>query len=472
LPATAHAHPLRESRPCLLVRGPPQGPLARLSDSAFPVHGHRRAHVICLATPRPSVGSDSDSEYGSRPSKKRKKRPSESDFRISSRSSKVPNYKEEGEDFGFDDDDVIAYPQQVNVPVVAADGAEEHEIEVVIKHQRDEDRMDDPEDVWTDNIRFHIKWKNYSHLHNTDELYEFLKKCRGFKRVENYITKHKNWLAHFNSPLVSLEDKEQMAVERERILEDCETYKTVERIVTEKVEQGVTKYFCKWNGLNYEQATWEEADEVSVIAREQIEAYQDREKRGLFPARSENYTPTRRPPFAQIVGDPDFVAVTANQLKDFQLTGLNWLAYLWHGGQNGILADEMGLGKTVQSVVYLSYLFHRMRQLGPFLVIVPLSTIPAWQATFTNWAPDLDVITYMGNSRARSIIRHYEFGQTGGNRKPQLKFNVLLTTYELVLKDAPDLSNIKWQALAVDEVRGLFSVSRCGGLTLCCRLIA
>ena len=34
------------------------------------------------------------------------------------------------------------------------------------------------------------------------------------------------------------------------------------------------------------------------------------------------------------------------QLKDFQLTGLNWLAYCWSRKENGILADEMGLGKT------------------------------------------------------------------------------------------------------------------------------
>lgn len=34
------------------------------------------------------------------------------------------------------------------------------------------------------------------------------------------------------------------------------------------------------------------------------------------------------------------------ELKDFQLTGLNWLGYIWSRGENGILADEMGLGKT------------------------------------------------------------------------------------------------------------------------------
>ena len=57
---------------------------------------------------------------------------------------------------------------------------------------------------------------------------------------------------------------------------------------------------------------------------------------------------------------------------------------------------QMGLGKTVQSVSYLSYLFHNLRQYGPSLVVVPLSTLPAWQMQFKNWAPDLNVIAYMG----------------------------------------------------------------------------
>lgn len=33
--------------------------------------------------------------------------------------------------------------------------------------------------------------------------------------------------------------------------------------------------------------------------------------------------------------------------------------------------------------------------------------------------------------------------------------NALLTTYELILRDAKELGDIKWQVLAVDEVRTL-----------------
>lgn len=107
----------------------------------------------------------------------------------------------------------------------------------------------------------------------------------------------------------------------------------------------------------------------------------------------------------------------------------------------------MGLGKTVQTCSFLSYLFHEQQQYGPFLVVVPLSTLPAWQSQLAQWAPELNVIAYIGNGPSRQIIRDYEFGSA-----KKLKFNVLLTTYEFALKDRSELGAIKWQYLAVDEV--------------------
>jgi len=106
------------------------------------------------------------------------------------------------------------------------------------------------------------------------------------------------------------------------------------------------------------------------------------------------------------------------------------------------------IAQTVQTVAFISYLFHEMQQYGPFLVIVPLSTITAWQTQFQAWAPDMNVITYIGTATAREVIRTYEFGLS----HKKLRMNVLLTTYELTLRDAKELGDIKWQVLAVDEV--------------------
>src|SRR5690242_7000470 len=112
----------------------------------------------------------------------------------------------------------------------------------------------------------------------------------------------------------------------------------------------------------------------------------------------------------------------------------------------------MGLGKTVQTISWLSYLFHTAEIYGPFLVVVPLSTLGNWQREFARWAPDLNIIAYVGDSKSREFIREYEFylpntGQSGGRR---VKFNALLTTYELILKDRRELGTIRWAYLAVD----------------------
>ena len=82
---------------------------------------------------------------------------------------------------------------------------------------------------------------------------------------------------------------------------------------------------------------------------------------------------------------------------------------------------------------------------------MPLSTITAWQSQFATWAPDLHVVTYIGSATARSVARQYEFGPS----VKKLKMNVLLTTYEITLRDVKELGEIKWQMLMVDEVRGL-----------------
>lgn len=80
-----------------------------------------------------------------------------------------------------------------------------------------------------------MKWQGYSHLHDTWDKYEYLKRFKGFKRVENYIKGpfaiQRRILA---DPATSREDLEALQIEKERQAEQLEGYQQVERIIAER----------------------------------------------------------------------------------------------------------------------------------------------------------------------------------------------------------------------------------------------
>ena len=69
-----------------------------------------------------------------------------------------------------------------------------------------------------------------------------------------------------------------------------------------------------------------------------------------------------------------------------------------------ILADEMGLGKTIQTIGMLAILYNTYQLYGPFLIVVPLSTVVAWQREFERWCPEMNVVIYLGDVNSRNIV--------------------------------------------------------------------
>jgi len=129
-------------------------------------------------------------------------------------------------------------------------------------------------------------------------------------------------------------------------------------------------------------------------------------------------------------------------LKEYQVKGLQWMISLYNNNLNGILADEMGLGKTIQTISLITYLIEKKFQNGPFLVIVPLSTLTNWNLEFEKWAPSVTRVVYKGPPLARKQQQ---------DKLRQGRFQVLLTTYEYIIKDRPILSKIKWFHMIIDE---------------------
>jgi chromodomain-helicase-DNA-binding protein 1 len=66
----------------------------------------------------------------------------------------------------------------------------------------------------------------------------------------------------------------------------------------------------------------------------------------------------------------------------------------------------MGLGKTIQSIAFLSNLINSYSVWGPFLLVVPLSTIAAWQKEFSLWSPDINLVVYLGDALSRKKVMH------------------------------------------------------------------
>ncbi|CAM9002831.1 unnamed protein product [Rhodiola kirilowii] len=208
-------------------------------------------------------------------------------------------------------------------------------------------------------------------------------------------------------------------VSKEMDLDLIKQYSQVERIIADRISKegsgDVTiEYMVKWQGLSYADATWEKDVDIA-FAQEVIDEYKVREAS---------------------VG-------VQGAVVDFQRRrskGLNFWVNSWINDTNVILADEMGLGKTVQSVSMLGFLKNSQHIPGPFLVVVPLSTLSNWAKEFRKWLPDMNVIVYVGiRASERSayllfillqVCQQYEFFTEKKSVKTT-KFNALLTTYEV-----------------------------------------
>ncbi|KAK7348209.1 hypothetical protein VNO80_22759 [Phaseolus coccineus] len=131
------------------------------------------------------------------------------------------------------------------------------------------------------------------------------------------------------------------------------------------------------------------------------------------------------------------------KMRDYQLAGLNWLIRLYENGINGILADEMGLGKTLQTISLLGYL-HEFRGIeGPHMVVAPKSTLGNWMNEIRRFCPVLRAIKFLGNPDERKHIRE-ELLVAG-------KFDVCVTSFEMVIKEKSALRRFSWRYIIIDE---------------------
>lgn len=133
----------------------------------------------------------------------------------------------------------------------------------------------------------------------------------------------------------------------------------------------------------------------------------------------------------------------SGQLRDYQREGVGWMEFLRKFSFGGCLADDMGVGKTAQ-VLALLETRRAAREAGesipPSLVVVPRSLVFNWKQEAERFTPLLRVLDYTG---------------TGRNSDGLSGYDIVLSTYGTLRRDAARLKDVEFDYVILDEAQAI-----------------
>ena len=174
--------------------------------------------------------------------------------------------------------------------------------------------------------------------------------------------------------------------------------------------------------------------------------------------------------FPSSVSSPSGIRGFAGELRDYQRRGVEWLSFLTGHGFGALLADDMGLGKTIQVIAWVLKGFKvskfqssrvsrfqsckvgapdnqtiKQSNNQTILIVAPLTLLSNWRHEFAKFAPGLGVYVHQGEKRHLA----------SGFRKAVREADVTITSYNLLVRDYTDFSEIEWGALVLDEAQAI-----------------
>lgn len=135
------------------------------------------------------------------------------------------------------------------------------------------------------------------------------------------------------------------------------------------------------------------------------------------------------------------------EMHKYQIEGMSWLIHLFDHHVNAILADETGLGKTLEIISFLAFLNEQRHISGPHLIVMPNSVLETWEDEFRKRYPEAVTILYTFKKKRRRNV--FEKTISRGD------FDILITSYMILMKDKELLDKISWRTVVLDEAHML-----------------
>ena len=124
--------------------------------------------------------------------------------------------------------------------------------------------------------------------------------------------------------------------------------------------------------------------------------------------------------------------------RNYQVTGYNWLRFLFENRFGACLADDMGLGKTLQTIMFMQSIIEHVDKI---LIVCPVSILINWQNEIQKFS-DLDVHVYYGNER-----------------EDPKDAKIILTSYGVMKKESyTTFNDINFDIVIMDEVQHLKNI--------------